>query len=89
MIDRLLTPRLRQTKKSVLLLGPRQVGKSTLCHSLRPDRVINLADESLFLTYAKDPGLLLRVLRKIPFKTGLILQKSRTFSRLRKMSFKP
>jgi predicted AAA+ superfamily ATPase len=60
MIDRLIQPRLARTRKSLLLLGPRQVGKSTLCRSLKPDRTINLADEEIFLSYAKDPGRLRR-----------------------------
>jgi uncharacterized protein len=42
----------------VLLLGPRQVGKSTLVKSLKIDLAINLADESVFLKHAQDFGLL-------------------------------
>lgn len=34
--------------KSVLLLGPRQVGKSTLFRSLQPDLTIDLSDEGLY-----------------------------------------
>lgn len=60
MINRLIQPRLERTRKSVLLLGPRQVGKSTLCRSLGPDRIIDLADEENFISYAKDPGRLRR-----------------------------
>lgn len=55
-----LAPRLRQTKKSVLLLGPRQTGKSTLVGSLEPGLVINLADEETFVDFLRDPGLLKR-----------------------------
>ena len=72
MLSRLIEPRLRKTKKSVLLLGPRQVGKSTLCRSLKPLRTINLADEALYLGYAKDPGRLSREL-KTETKTGVIV----------------
>lgn len=60
MIIRLLHQRLSKSKQSVLLLGPRQVGKSTLCRALKPDKIINLADEENFLRYSKDPGLLKR-----------------------------
>lgn len=49
--------RIATTKKSVLLLGPRQVGKSTLVRALSPALVVNLADETEFLAHAKDPGL--------------------------------
>lgn len=60
MLDRTLQPRLQVSPKSVLLLGPRQVGKSTLMRSLRPEKIINLMDEGLYLTYVKDPGRLKR-----------------------------
>ena len=60
MIARNLCPLLAQTKKSVLLLGPRQVGKSTLLHSLKPDLELNLADEEVFLRFTADPGELTR-----------------------------
>jgi predicted AAA+ superfamily ATPase len=33
----------------VLLLGPRQVGKSTLIKALKPELEINLADEAPYL----------------------------------------
>jgi predicted AAA+ superfamily ATPase len=36
------------------------VGKSTLTRSLKPDLVVNLADESLFLSYSKDAERLKR-----------------------------
>ncbi len=73
MLDRLITPRLQQSKKNILLLGPRQVGKSTLCRSLTPTRIINLADETLFLSYSKDPGLLSRELKALPKKSLLFI----------------
>ncbi|MCG3205682.1 MAG: hypothetical protein KCHDKBKB_02404 [Elusimicrobia bacterium] len=63
MISRILSQRLKSSKKSVLLLGPRQVGKSTVCRALNPKRIINLADESIFLSYSKDAAKLLRELR--------------------------
>jgi predicted AAA+ superfamily ATPase len=64
-LTRLLFPRLRASKKSVLLLGARQVGKSTLARSLGPDLVIDLADEQSYLDHAKDPGRLGRELRAV------------------------
>jgi predicted AAA+ superfamily ATPase len=65
MLDRLLRPRIEKTRKSVLLLGPRQVGKSTLTRSLGPDRIIDLSDEAAYLSFAKDPGLLGREVRAL------------------------
>ena len=59
-LDRTLAPRIARAKKSVLLLGARQVGKSTLTRSLNPDLVINLSDEAIYLDYAKDPARLRR-----------------------------
>ena len=56
MLDRRLRGRLASSKKHILLLGPRQVGKSTLVASLKPDRLVNLMNEDLHLAYAKDPS---------------------------------
>ena len=41
-------------------MGPRQVGKSTLCRSLGAALYVDLADEASFLGYAKDPARLRR-----------------------------
>jgi predicted AAA+ superfamily ATPase len=66
MLDRLIHSRLARGKKSILLLGPRQVGKSTLTRQLKPYRVINLASQALFLAYSKDAGRLERELASLP-----------------------
>jgi predicted AAA+ superfamily ATPase len=55
MIARALTPVLRASKKSVLLLGPRQTGKSTLIAELGPTLTINLAHEATYLDFARNP----------------------------------
>jgi len=60
MINRSISSEIRATKKSVLLLGPRQAGKSTLVGGLKPDLTINLADEMEFLTYSSQPDELAR-----------------------------
>lgn len=72
MIDRMIRPRIAAGSKHVLLLGPRQVGKSTLVRSLNPSRVINLMDETLHLAYSKDPGRLRREMLAHP-TPGLIV----------------
>ena len=54
MYSRLLLPALQRSTKSVLLLGPRQVGKSTLIRALTPDLEINLAHEPTYLAFARD-----------------------------------
>jgi len=71
-VTRLIESRIRRSKKSLMLLGARQVGKSTLMRSLGPDVVINLADEALYLGYAKDPERLKRELAALR-KTSLVL----------------
>lgn len=45
-------------KSSILLLGPRQTGKSTLIKDLKPALEINLANERTFIEFSSDPGLL-------------------------------
>jgi predicted AAA+ superfamily ATPase len=72
MQDRLLGKRIGDSGKSILLLGPRQVGKSTLCRKLCPLHIVDLADEQIYLSYAKDAGLLKRELRAIE-PSGLII----------------
>lgn len=61
MIDRiLLRHSFKKNNNNIILLGARQVGKSTIIKSLNPVFSLNLADEALFLSYAKDPGRLKR-----------------------------
>lgn len=72
-LDRLIATRLRTSKKSVLLLGARQVGKSTLTRSLGPDVVINLADEATHLAYAKDPARIARELAALRRPSLIVL----------------
>lgn len=62
MISRMITKGIAKTKKSVLLLGPRQVGKSTLVAGLKPDLIINLADELEFMNHSSRPGDLARLI---------------------------
>ncbi|MGZ3793497.1 MAG: ATP-binding protein [Bdellovibrio sp.] len=56
MISRFIKQELISTRKSVLLIGPRQVGKSTLINSLKPDLSINFADELEYLNFSSNPG---------------------------------
>jgi len=48
---------------SLLLLGPRQTGKSTLLRSMQPDLEINFADEKTFLEFSSDPNRLRGILQ--------------------------
>ncbi|MBI5480948.1 MAG: ATP-binding protein [Deltaproteobacteria bacterium] len=63
MFDRVLLPHLQRGRRSVLLLGPRQVGKSTLLRSLRPDWIIDLASPASFRDYVAHPERLEAELR--------------------------
>jgi predicted AAA+ superfamily ATPase len=55
MIERALGPTLARAKRSFLLLGPRQTGKSTLVSALKPHLSINLAHEATYLEFARNP----------------------------------
>lgn len=60
-------------KKSVLLLGPRQTGKSTLSYSLSPKLSFDLSHEPTFLEFSKNPEFLeSEINRKLPLKKGLV-----------------
>jgi predicted AAA+ superfamily ATPase len=63
---RLLAPRLTGNRRNILLLGPRQVGKSTLLASLAPDLRIDLSSLDTFRHYVSDPGRLERELDAAP-----------------------
>ena len=64
MYHRLLAERLKTSTRSILLLGPRQTGKSTLIKTLEPDLSINLTFEHVFLDYSAQPGLLEKVVAR-------------------------
>jgi predicted AAA+ superfamily ATPase len=72
MIRRIIKSSIQKTAKSILLLGPRQVGKSTLVQGLKPDLVINFADENDLLTYSIDPDELRKVIQLSGAKTIFI-----------------
>jgi predicted AAA+ superfamily ATPase len=72
MYPRLVAAKIQKTTKSVLLLGPRQTGKSTLVKSLNPDLSINLAFEQVFLDYSAQPDLIEKVILRQHPKTVFI-----------------
>ena len=60
LIKRHILDKLQTSRKSILLLGPRQTGKSTLMRQLKPELTINLADQAQFTRFLADPALLRR-----------------------------
>jgi predicted AAA+ superfamily ATPase len=72
MYKRILEQRLNQSTKSVLLLGPRQVGKATLIQNQNPDVEINLAFEDEYLRHSTDASLLESILRERNPKTVFV-----------------
>jgi len=71
--ERALRARLQAGRRSVLLLGPRQVGKSTLLGSLKPDITINLASPAAFRDYVSRSERLEAELRGAGAKTRTVL----------------
>ena len=60
-IPRIIEPRLRRAlerQKSVLLLGPRQTGKTTLVEALKPDLLLNFLRPEVRQRYERSPQLL-------------------------------
>jgi uncharacterized protein len=55
MLGRNISKLLDKTKKSVLLLGPRQTGKSTLMKALNADLSVNLIHEPTFFEFTREP----------------------------------
>ena len=67
-IKRLLFDRLSKTlnrEKSILLLGPRQTGKTTLVHELKPDLYLSFMDFRVQQRYEQDPGVLISEIRAL------------------------
>ncbi len=76
MIERLLYQKLVEENKkgkSILLLGPRQVGKSTLLSQLNPSLTVNLADEGTFRDHLSDPALIRRQVSSLREKCTVII----------------
>lgn len=72
MIKRIISSALKKTAKSILLLGPRQTGKSTLIKSLDIDLNINFADEEVYFQHSKNYGLLRDLIEKSKAKKVFI-----------------
>ncbi len=72
MYERALTRALGKVRKSILLLGPRQVGKSTLLAAMKPDLTINLASPAVFRDYVTQPERLERELNAAPPKIRVV-----------------
>lgn len=72
MINRLCSKNIQSSPKSILLLGPRQTGKSTLIKNLKVDLSINLADESVFLNHSQNFNLLRQLIERKKSKTIFI-----------------
>lgn len=54
----LLRSRVTTSHKSIMLIGPRQTGKSTLLKEIGSDLTIDLSDEAAYLQHIKDPSLI-------------------------------
>ncbi len=72
MYERSLARLLRRTGRNALVLGPRQVGKSTLLASLRPDSTLNFASPRVFRDYVGHPERLERELDVAPESTRTV-----------------
>jgi predicted AAA+ superfamily ATPase len=72
-LETILRDSLLPSGKSILLLGPRQVGKSTLLNQLKPNLTINLGDEATFRDHVKDPSLIRRQTKALVGKTSIVL----------------
>jgi predicted AAA+ superfamily ATPase len=71
--QRILARYLRGAKASTLVLGPRQVGKSTLLRALDPDLVVDLASPATYRDYITHPEQLEAELRAVPATVRTVL----------------
>ncbi len=68
----ILKVQIQKYHKSILLLGPRQTGKSSLLRELHPNLSINLAKQNEYRDHISDPGLLEKVVAPISDKGGVV-----------------
>ncbi len=61
------------TPKSILLMGPRQTGKSTLLGQLEVNFKIDLSDESTFRQHIKDPELIRAQTNALPHASIILV----------------
>lgn len=87
MIPRNLSNIIDKSKKSLLILGPRQTGKSTLINSLGSDLTVNLAHEPTYLSFLRNPKELEERLAGGKFKTVFIDEVQRLPSLLNTIQF--
>jgi predicted AAA+ superfamily ATPase len=67
MYNRLILQKIKNSSKSALLLGPRQVGKSTLMKQLKAELTINLADEEEYFQFqSNNSELISRITATLP-----------------------
>lgn len=71
LLQKTIEESIRASAKSILILGPRQTGKSTLSQALKPALEINLARESEFRNHSNDPELIERIVAPLK-KNSLI-----------------
>lgn len=57
-LEKTIQNHLDKTPKGLILLGPRQTGKSTLLRHFSPVLIIDLADETTYRNHLRDSGLL-------------------------------
>lgn len=72
MISRIISSQIQKSKKSALILGPRQTGKSTMIKSLKPDLLIDLSDQKSFLEHTQDFDLITSLVERKKPKTIFI-----------------
>ncbi len=58
--------------KSVLLIGPRQTGKSTLIKNLKPDLSFNLSDQNIFIRFLNNPDYLQQHIKGHKISNGIV-----------------
>jgi predicted AAA+ superfamily ATPase len=57
-IKRQIYKKIKESKRSILLIGPRQTGKSTLIEQMPMDIKLNLADNETYFQHLNNPGLI-------------------------------
>jgi predicted AAA+ superfamily ATPase len=81
MIERTLKSSLEKSRKSLLIVGPRQTGKSTLVGSMNPNSIINFAHEATYLDFLRDPELLEKRIAPLKGKNDIFIDEVQRIAR--------
>jgi uncharacterized protein len=73
LLEKIIKNHIVKNDKSLILLGPRQTGKSTLLKSIKPHLIVDLSDEATYREHLKDPSLIKAQVKSLAPKATVMI----------------